>query len=74
MEYIVHLPHSRRRRLCMPGMQSLSPGAQWAKFAEKVQKPPLQVNVINFELDGLDASIINMGPLESLRPQKVMIL
>jgi hypothetical protein len=48
--------------------------SQRAKFAEKVQKPPLQVNVIIFELNGLDASIINMGPLESLRPQKVMIL
>ena len=31
--------------------------AQRAKFAEKVHKPPLWVNVINFELNGLDASI-----------------
>ena len=32
-------------------------GAPRAKFAEKVHKPPLWVNVINFELNGLDASI-----------------
>ena len=37
---------------------------QRAKFAEKVLKPPLWVNVINFELNGLDASIFNMCPLE----------
>ena len=30
---------------------------QRAKFAEKVYKPPLGVNVNNFELNGLDASI-----------------
>ena len=30
---------------------------QRAKFAEKVHKPPLWVNVINLELNGLDASI-----------------
>ena len=27
--------------------------AQRAKFAEKVDKPPLWINVINFELNGL---------------------
>ena len=27
--------------------------AQRAKFVEKVHKPPLRVNVINFELNGL---------------------
>ena len=32
-------------------------GTQRAKFAEKVHKPPLWVNVVNFELNGLDASI-----------------
>ena len=32
-------------------------GAQRIKFAKKVHKPPLWVNVINFELNGLDASI-----------------
>ena len=40
-----------------------SSGAQRAKFAKKVHKPPLRVNVINFELNGLDASI-HMGPLD----------
>ena len=45
-------------------------GAQRAKFAKKVHKPPLRVNVINFELSGFNASIFNMVPLESLRPQK----
>ena len=31
--------------------------AQRDKFTEKVHKPPLWVNVINFELNGLDASV-----------------
>ena len=31
--------------------------AQRAKFAKKVHKPPLRVNVINFELNGFNASI-----------------
>ena len=38
----------------------LEPGwsaAQRAKFAKKVHKPPLWVNVFNFELNGLHASI-----------------
>ena len=30
--------------------------AQMAKFVEKVHKPPLWINVIHFELNGLDAS------------------
>ena len=30
---------------------------QRAKFAEKVHKPPLCINVINFELNWFDASI-----------------
>ena len=30
---------------------------QRAKFAKKVHKPPLRVNVINFELNGFNASI-----------------
>ena len=46
-------------------------GAQKAKFAEKVHKPPLWINVIYFELNGLDASID--GSLESFRHQKVMV-
>jgi hypothetical protein len=46
-------------------------GTQRAKFAEKVHKPPLWINVIDFELNGFNA--IHMGPLESLRPQKVMM-
>ena len=32
-------------------------GAQRAKIAEKVHKPPLGVNVINFELNGFNAFI-----------------
>ena len=32
-------------------------GAQRAKIAEKVHKPPLGVNVINFDLNGFNASI-----------------
>ena len=53
MEYIVHLPHSQRRRLRMPGMQlvarrdrpndrrAASPphATHSANFDEKVQKP-----------------------------------
>ena len=31
--------------------------AQRAEIAEKVHKPPLAVNVINFELNGFNASI-----------------
>ena len=31
--------------------------AQRAKFAEKVHKPPLRINVNNFELDGFNASM-----------------
>ena len=32
-------------------------GAQRAKYAKKVHKPPLGVNVINFELNWFNASI-----------------
>ena len=38
-------------------VQSVTHVTQRAKFAEKVHKPPLWVNVINFELNWLDASI-----------------
>ena len=31
-------------------------GAQRAKITEKVHKPPLEVNVINFELNGFNLS------------------
>ena len=41
---------------------------QRAKFSKNVHKPPHWVNVINFELDGLDASI--WVPWKSQRPQK----
>jgi hypothetical protein len=34
-----------------------SGGTQWAKFAKKVHKPLLRVYVINFELNGFNASI-----------------
>ena len=38
-------------------------GAQRVKFAEKVHKPPLWFNVINFELNGFNASIlVNWSP------------
>ena len=33
-------------------------GPQWAKFAKKVNKPPLWVIAIHFKLNGLDASIL----------------
>ena len=36
---------------------SVGRDAQRAKFAKKVHKPPLRVNVINFELNGFNASI-----------------
>ena len=42
--------------------------AQGAKFAKKVHKPPLWVNVINFELNGLDASM--WGPWNPSDPKK----
>ena len=32
-------------------------GAQRAKIAEKVHKPPLEINVINFECNGFNAFI-----------------
>jgi hypothetical protein len=40
----------------------------WAKFAEKVHKPPFWFNVINFELNGIDASI--RVPWSPSDPQK----
>ena len=39
---------------------------QRARIAEKVHKPTLGVNIINFER-------IHMGPLESLRPQEAIV-
>ena len=36
-------------------------GAQRAKIVEKVHKPLLAVNVINFELNGFNASIGSLG-------------
>ena len=45
--------------------------AQWAKFAKKVHKPPLRVDIINLELNGFNASI--WVRFESLRPQKVIM-
>ena len=38
-------------------MQKSEGGAQRAKFAKKVHKPPLGVHVINFELNWFNASI-----------------
>ena len=40
-----------------PWLAKIRRGAQRAKFAEKVHKPPLGVNVIDFELKGFNASI-----------------
>jgi hypothetical protein len=41
-------------------------GTQRAKIAKKVHKPPLAVNVINFELNGFKASIwVLWSPSES---------
>ena len=41
-------------------------GAQRAKIAEKVHKPPLVVNISNFELNGFNASIwVSWSPSES---------
>ena len=52
-------------RLCPPHYYCLPPpshifgwcAAQRAKFAEKVKKPPLGIIVINFELNGFNASL-----------------
>ena len=44
------------------------PATQGPKFDKKVHKPPLWINVINFELDGFDEC-----PLESLESQKVLM-
>jgi hypothetical protein len=46
-------------------------GAQRAKFARKVHKPPLGVNVINFELNGFN--VYSYGSLESLRVQSIQV-
>ena len=45
-------------------------GAQRAKFHEKVHKPPLRINVINFELNGFNASIWSLGFTQT--PKNVM--
>ena len=47
-------------------------GALWARIAQNVKKPPLRVNVIDFELSDFNVSI-HMGPLESPWSQKVMM-
>ena len=39
---------------CPSRLSELPYGAQRAKFARKVHKPPLGVNVINFELNGFN--------------------
>ena len=38
-------------------ISTLYVATQRAKLAEKVHKPPLRVNVINFEVNGFNASI-----------------
>ena len=45
--------------------------AQRAKFARKVHKPLLGVNVINFELNGFN--VYSYGSLESLRVQSIQV-
>ena len=44
----------------------LWPHAQRAKFAKKVHKPPLRVNVINFELDGTNVWSIKIRTVNKL--------
>ena len=41
--------------LSLPGLSEPGDGTQRAKFAQKVHKPPLGVNIINFELNGFKA-------------------
>ena len=40
-------------------------GALWARIAQNVKKPPLTVNVIDFDLFGFNVSIFQMGPKKS---------
>ena len=57
----------RRQSVCAGGRHHRA-AAQRAKFAWKVHKPPLWVNVINFEINGLDASM--WVPWSPLDPKK----
>ena len=51
---------------CRPWVCRVCNGTQRAKIAKKVHKPHLAVNVINFELNGFDASIwVPWSPSES---------
>ena len=51
---------------CLPWVCRVCNGTQRAKIAKKVHKPHLAVNVINFELNGFDASIwVPWSPSES---------
>ena len=48
-------------------------GTQRAKIAKKVHKPPLAVNVINFELNGFDASYGSPGVPQSRKRYNLII-
>ena len=54
--------------LSLPGLSEPGDGTQRAKFAQKVHKPPLGVNVINFEVNWFNASI--WVPWNPLDPKK----
>ena len=48
------------------GIGDARDATQKAKIAEKVHKPPLAINVINFEINGFNASIwVLWSPSES---------
>ena len=52
-----HLFNVLRKSSLLAAAASDGGGAQRAKFAKKVHKPPPRFNVINFELNWFDASI-----------------
>ena len=53
----LNLRGTNQMKLNIYQCNKLPHGTQRAKFSKNVHKPPHWVNVINFELDGLDASI-----------------
>ena len=57
LEYIIIMSHSMHVLKETFQATAAHRGAQRAKIAEKVHKPPLGINVINFEFNGLNAFI-----------------
>ena len=55
--YVCSTACSRLKLGFLPGVAVESGGAKRAKFNEKVHKPPLKINVINFELNGFNVSL-----------------